>query len=479
MGPVDDRWLAVGSGDVGGPELVIVSNRGPLSFSLDDNRQLVAKRGAGGLVSSLSPLVAGTDTIWIAAAMGEHDRIAAERGLMEVEGFRLQSLALDPDLYRMAYDVVSNATLWFLHHGLFDLARRPRIDRRWREAWSAYEQVNQAFADAVAETAPRGATVLVQDYHLALVGAGLARSRPDLRAVHFTHTPFCDPSGLRILPSAVAEELLASMAAHVSCGFHAPRWALAFEACCAEVLGLVPPTFVAPLGPDAEDLERTAASDECVRWGDWLTSLLGDRQLVLRVDRVELSKNVVRGFLAFDELLDTHPELRGRVTFVALVYASRQGLPEYLAYRTEVENVAARVNHRWATPDWTPIVLDVSDNYPRSVAALRRYDVLLVNPLRDGLNLVAKEGPVLNTNRGLLALSREAGAWAELSETALEVNPFDVTGTAEVMAAALTMAPAERAERSDAIRRDASRRTPRDWLDDQLAAAEASPNAGR
>jgi trehalose 6-phosphate synthase len=458
---------------MGGPELVIVSNRGPLSFSLDDNQQLVARRGAGGLVSSLSPLVAGTDTIWIAAAMGEHDRAAAKRGLMDVEGFRLRSLALDPGLYRMAYDVVSNATLWFLHHGLFDLARRPRLDRRWLEAWSAYEEVNQAFSDAVVETAPKGATVLVQDYHLALVGAGLAHRRPDLRAVHFTHTPFCDPNGIRILPSAVAEELLAGMAAHMSCGFHSPRWAQAFEACCAEVLGRVPPTFVAPLGPDAEDLERIIGSEEWARWDRWLTGLLGDRQMILRVDRVELSKNVLRGFLAFDQLLEIHPELRERVTFVALVYASRQGLPEYLAYRTEVEHLAAQVNHRWATPGWTPVVLDISDNYPRSMAALRRYDVLLVNPLRDGLNLVAKEGPVINTNDGLLALSREAGAWAELSDTALEVNPFDVAGTAEVLASALAMPAAERAERSAALRRVAGRRTPRDWLDDQLAAAEA------
>jgi trehalose 6-phosphate synthase len=458
---------------MGGPELVIVSNRGPLSFALDENQQLVARRGAGGLVSSLSPLVAGTDTIWIAAAMGEHDRAAAERGLMDVEGFRLKSLALDPGRYRMAYDVVSNATLWFLYHGLFDLARRPRLDRRWLEAWNAYETVNQAFADAVVETAPDGATVLVQDYHLALVGAGLARRRPDLRAVHFTHTPFCDPSGIQILPSAVAEELLAGMAAHVSCGFHSPRWVQAFEACCAEVLGHVPPTFVAPLGPDAEDLERVVSSEETTRWDEWLTARLGDRQMILRVDRVELSKNLLRGFLAFDELLEVHPELRERVTFVALVYASRQGLPEYLAYRTEVEHLATQVNQRWATPGWTPVVLDVSDNYPRSVAALRRYDVLLVNPLRDGLNLVAKEGPLVNTNDGLLVLSREAGAWAELSGTALEVNPFDVAGTAEVLASALTMPGPERAERAAAIRRVAGQRTPRDWLDDQLAAAEA------
>jgi trehalose 6-phosphate synthase len=263
------------------------------------------------------------------------------------------------------------------------------------------------------------------------------------------------------------------MAAHLSCGFHSPRWAQAFEACCAEVLGHVPPTFVAPLGPDAENLARVVISEASRTWDEWLTGVLGDRQMVLRVDRVELSKNVLRGFLAFDELLAGHPELRERVTFVALVYASRQGLPEYLAYRTEVEHLAAQVNHRWATPGWTPVVLDVSDNYPRSVAALRRYDVLLVNPLRDGLNLVAKEGPIINANDGLLALSREAGAWAELSDTALEVNPFDVAGTAEVLATALTMPAPERAKRSAALRQAAGRRTPRDWLDDQLAAAEA------
>jgi trehalose 6-phosphate synthase len=221
------------------------------------------------------------------------------------------------------------------------------------------------------------------------------------------------------------------------------------------------------------DLETVVTSEASTRWDGWLTSLLGDRQLILRVDRVELSKNLLRGFLAFDELLEVHPELRERVMFVALVYASRQGLPEYLAYRTEVEHLAERVNHRWATPGWTPVVLDIADDYPRSVAALRRYDVLLVNPLRDGLNLVAKEGPIVNTNDGLLALSREAGAWAELSDTALQVNPFDVADTAEVLAKALTMGSAERAERSAAIRRVAARRTPRDWLDDQLAAAEA------
>jgi trehalose 6-phosphate synthase len=195
--------------------------------------------------------------------------------------------------------------------------------------------------------------------------------------------------------------------------------------------------------------------------------------LIVRVDRIELSKNLLRGFLAYDDLLRTHPEWRGRVLFSALIYPSREGLPEYLAYRQEVETLARHLNETWATADWTPVVVDTTDNFPKSVAALRRYDVLLVNPVRDGLNLVAKEGVLLNENDGVLALSREAGAWEELGETALEVNPFDVAGTADVLATALAMSRTERAEHAKALRAAATKRKPRDWLSDQLTAAGA------
>jgi trehalose 6-phosphate synthase len=193
--------------------------------------------------------------------------------------------------------------------------------------------------------------------------------------------------------------------------------------------------------------------------------------VLLRVDRVELSKNILRGFHAYDLLLEEQPALRERVVFAAFVYPSREGLPEYIAYRHEVEAVASRINDVWGTDDWTPIVLDTSDNFPRSVAALQRYDVLLVNPVRDGMNLVAKEGPLLNQRDGVLALSREAGAWEELHPGVLEVNPFDVAGTGDVLDAALRLDPAERARLMTTLRGIVGTRTPRDWLDDQLAAA--------
>jgi len=196
-----------------------------------------------------------------------------------------------------------------------------------------------------------------------------------------------------------------------------------------------------------------------------------DRRVIVRVDRMELSKNLLRGFWAFEELLEHEPAHRDRVVFVALAYPTRQGLPEYLAYQDEVESTVARINERWATPGWTPIVLEVEDDYPRSLAALTRYDVLLVNPVRDGLNLVAMEGPLVNRHDGVLALSREAGAFDQLAVGALEVNPFDVTGTATVLSHALALGPEERAARQAALRGAVLARRPADWLADQLVAA--------
>jgi trehalose 6-phosphate synthase len=204
-----------------------------------------------------------------------------------------------------------------------------------------------------------------------------------------------------------------------------------------------------------------------------LDDLVGDRQFIVRVDRIELSKNLLRGFQAFDQLLTDHPEWREQVVLGAFVYPSREALPEYLAYRQEADALVAAINERWATPAWTPVVADANDDYPRSVAALGRADVLLVNPIRDGLNLVAKEGPLLNQRDAALVLSSEAGAAEELSEAALIINPFDVGATAGALHAALSMEPAERARRAALLRHLAGRHSPATWLAGQLAAADA------
>jgi len=453
--------------------VVLASNRGPLSFSTGPDGGLVARRGAGGLVSGLAPLMVGTDGIWVAAAMSDGDRAAAAAGPAAAEGLHTRLLAIDPDDFRMAYDVVGNATLWFIHHGLYELSRRPRFDHRFTQAWDAYRRVNTAFADVIAEVAPEAAAVLVQDYHLGLLGPMLAQRRPDVRAVHFSHTPFAPPDWFRVLPDAVASELLEGLAGHHACGFHTQRWADDFSACCIEVLGRRPTTFVAPLAPDPEDLAAVATGEPCARALASLDEQVGQRAFIVRVDRIELSKNLVRGFHAFDDLLERHAQWRGRVVFGAFVYPSREGLAEYLAYRQEVEAVIEQVNRRWGTADWTPILAFIGDDHPLSVAALRRFDVLLVNPVRDGLNLVAKEGALVNQRDGLVLLSPEAGAWAELEGAVRRVHPYDISATADALADALATPAAARATEAAELRRRARLRTPRDWLADQLAAANA------
>ena len=344
-----------------------------------------------------------------------------------------------------------------MHHHLFDLPNRPRFDRHWRSAWEGYRAYNRAMADAVCARAGDGDTVLVQDYHFSLLGRMLAERRPDLRTVHFLHTPFAEPSMLAVLPDDVARRAARRHGRLRRLRLPLPQVGGRLRRLLRRG-GPRPPraTFVAPLGPDADVLAEEASSPECAAAAAALRAEVGGRRVVARADRMEPSKNIVRGMLAFEELLTAHPEWRGEVVHVAFAYPSRQGLAEYLAYAADVEHTAERINHafgRRRPTDGPPSCCRSRDDRARSLAALTLSDVLLVNPVRDGLNLVAKEGPLLNTNDGVVVLSREAGAWEELElggDGALGVNPFDVAGTAEALHAALTDGRRRRARRGPA-----------------------------
>lgn len=469
-----DPPFPVGAPDAARP-IVIVSNRGPVSFVVDDDAPngVSARRGAGGLVSGMGPLVRGTDALWVAAAMTPGDRIVAGHGVTEAEGFRVRLLDIDPATWSDFYDRVCNEALWFAHHAMFDPVYEPAWPVGWVGGpWEAYRRVNAAFAEVVAADAPHGAAVLIQDYHLCLMAPTLRERRPDLRLVHFSHTPFAPQHALRMLPDEVRTDLLQGLAAHHACGFHSSRWEVDFRDCCSDA-GVTPSaTFIAPLGPDLADLQGTVARPATQQALADLDALVGDRAFVVRVDRIELSKNVLRGFLAYEALLVADPSRRGRVVFGAFVYPSRQGVAAYDRYARAVMERVDAINQRFGTPDWTPVLYDPHDDYPRSVAALQRADVVLVNPIRDGLNLVAKEAVLLNERSGQLVLSPEAGAWDELGdEGAWEADPFDVGATAKALADALDAGPDERARRSASLRAAAIARTPAHWLADQLAAA--------
>ncbi len=458
----------------GTAEIVVVSNRGPFSLVSAPDGSLQPRPGGGGLAPSLVAALNGrTGAVWVAAALSDADRQGAAAGSISSgqAGLSLRLVALESAVLDAAYDVIANATLWFVYHGLYDASRRPVFDGRWLEAWVGFRAYNRAFADAVAEVAATGAVVLVNDYHLPLVGSMLAAERPDLRTVHFSHTPFASPEELLMLPHAAAAELLGGMAGFGSCGFHSVRWEQAFRRCAAAA-GLEVDTFCAPLGPDLGRLSEVVATPECTESLGTLIERLAGRRLLLRSDRLELSKNLLRGLLAFDTLLAGHPEWRGEVVHVVRAYPSREGLPEYLAYRSEVEQLASLVNDRWASPGYEPVQLDVGDDFPGTVAALRHYDVLLVNPVRDGMNLVAKEGPVLNERAGMLVLSEQAGAYDELQSEVFGMHPFDISDTAEALHCALSIAGPERDARAGRLRALAAAHPPAEWLGTVLARAK-------
>ncbi|MFJ6662023.1 trehalose-6-phosphate synthase [Streptomyces sp. NPDC091377] len=455
---------------LGAARVLVASNRGPVSYDVRDDGTLHARRGGGGLVSGLSAIGPDTEALWVCSALGEGDRQAVRQGVGE-PGVRM--LDIPAEVHADAYNGIANSVLWFVHHMLYQTPLEPVFDAEFRRQWAAYETYNRAFAEALAAEAAEGAAVLVQDYHLALVPGLLRALRPDLRISHFSHTPWAPPEYFRMLPRDIAGQLLRGMLGADRLGFLTRRWADAFRACCEEFAGGAGETVIAVhgLGADADFLRRRAHEPDVA---ERITTLREDigagRRTIVRVDRTELSKNIVRGLLAYEALLESRPEWRERVVHMAFAYPSRHDLAVYRDYTAQVRRRAEAINARFGTPGWTPVLLHVEDDFARSLAAYRLADVALVNPIRDGMNLVAKEVPVVSDEGCVLVLSQEAGAWEELSEDALGVNPYDVVETAEALHEALTMGRDERAERTKRLAAAATALPPERWFLDQLEA---------
>jgi trehalose 6-phosphate synthase len=481
-----------------GGQVLIASNRGPVSFTRSDDGHLSAKRGGGGMVSGLSSVADRADMLWVCAALSDADRAAARSapaGLIEPDqhagsGAAVQMLDIPQTVFHRAYNAIANSTLWFVHHMLYDTPNRPSFGSSfWRE-WDAFRSYNETFAQALADAASADgsapARAVIQDYHLCLAPAMLAGRAPGVRIAHFSHTPWAPPDYYRMLPGSVGREVLAGILGADHAGFLCRRWADAFMACCEEFLdarvdsggsqvsydGHVTSVGVHPLGVDTDQLRARAAERDVVTRTAALTDATAGRKVIVRVDRTELSKNIVRGLEAYRELLRMYPEWQGRVVHVAFAYPSRHDLPEYREYTAAVQRLASQIEDEFGTPGWDPLLLEVNDDYARSLAACRIADVLLVNPIRDGMNLVAKEGPILSEHGCALVLSTEAGAAAELGEHALLVNPFDITETAQALHRALSMSDAERMQRSKALAEAAAAMPPTRWFADQLHALD-------
>jgi trehalose 6-phosphate synthase len=486
-----------------GRKLIVVANRGPVSYDRDADGNRVARRGGGGLVTALRSLVSRHEVVCIASAMTAEDRrVAAEaegRAVDEVtrEGapYRLRLVAHDERAYDWFYNVVANPTLWFLQHYLWDLVDRPNVDQGLHHAWDeGYVPVNRAFAEAALAELERepDATVFFHDYHLYLAPRLVRNAWEDARIAHFIHIPWAQPDYWHVLPEPIRWAIHDGLVASDVVGFHASRWRRNFLRCCADVLGadIDQPegavsygghecnVSVRPMSVDPREFDELANS-EAVLAAEAEIAARRPERLVVRVDRTDPSKNVVRGFRAFEHYLDLHPEARGRVTMLALLDPSRQDIPEYAEYLGAIQRAARFVNDRFQSDGWTPIDLRISDDFPRSVAAYKQFDVLLVNAIFDGLNLVAKEAPLVNTRDGVLVLSENTGAHEELGEWALTVNPFDVAGQAEAIHRALELPAEERRARLTAIRTHVREHDLARWVDAQLEDLDRSTAALR
>ena len=483
-------------------KLIVVSNRGPVSYVRDEDGERVVRRGGGGLATALRSLVRYHDVTWIASAMTAEDRAvaAASSGSLDDVGrdgshYRLRLIAHDEQAYDWFYHVVANPTLWFLQHYLWDLAHQPNVDYGLHHAWNeGYRVVNRAFADAVVAEldGEPDAAVFFHDYHLYLAPRFVREQRPEARLAHFVHIPWPEADYWHVLPRSIRRSVHDGLLANDVVGFHTRRWRRNFMRSAEDIVGASCDwtadvigyegrrvgVTATPISVEPAEFAELAASEAVLAAGRELAEHRAEK-VILRVDRTDPSKNIVRGFRAYELYLEAHQEMHRRVVLLALLDPSRQEIPQYAEYIGSIQREARRVNVRFQQGGWSPIELLICDDFPQVVAAYKDYDVLLVNAIFDGLNLVAKEAPLVNERDGVLILSENAGAHEELGDWALTVNPFDVSGQAEAIHAALEMPPSERRDRIEGIRAWVREHDLSAWIEAQLAALETERAGAR
>ena len=473
--------------------VVLVSNRGPISFvEVDDGFDIT--RGAGGLAGALDPVARelGDRAVWVASTTSDTDREAVHAGaaddLATQLGYGVYLLDIDPEVYARYYDVVSNRMLWFANHCLWDELNIKEFGKEELEAWhNAYQPVNDQFARAVLELSDPDALVLFQDYHLTTAPAKLREARPDQTIFHFTHSSFCGSDGLERIPAPIPRQVIEGMLGADLLGFHVPAWCRGFLECCEHIdaavdweAGLVEHagrrTWVRsyPIPIEGDELAARAEGGDALEWAERLQAL-SEGPYVVRADRTEPSKNIIRGFEAYGRLLDRREDLRASVNFIACLYPSRHSMPEYRRYSETIEKTVADVNERHPGS----ITLFMEDDFDRTLGALRIYDVLLVNPIMDGMNLVSKEGPAVNQRDGVVVLSSGAGSFMELGDDVVAIeDALDVEETSRALERALDMPVDLRRRSSEGLKKKVRSKTGRDMIYAQLDDIEADQQHG-
>jgi trehalose 6-phosphate synthase len=469
--------------------LILASNRGPIEYYFAEDGELRSRRGSGGVVTALSSLSRYVELDWIASAMGRGDREMAQR----VEGKRFKAPVGDDNLYlrflifsrstyHKYYSVICNPLLWFLQHYMWNSPTTPNIDIITHDAWgNGYVPVNQTFAKAVIEAAANSElppVVILNDYHLYLASTYIRRQLPDAVIQHFIHIPCPSLPYWQLLPSSMRQAIFRSLCAADIVGLQTVRDVHNFLRCCessideakvdykrhtVRIEGRLVRVKAYPISVDVASLKKLVTSTGLKEYEQKLRPLCGE-QTIVRIDRAEPSKNIIRGFRAFDKLLERYPEFRGKVRFIAFLVPTRSHLRLYQRYIQETTQLIETINSKYASEEWYPIDFLYENNYVQALAGMRLYDVLLVNAVIDGMNLVAKEGPTVNNRDGVLVLSETVGAHDQLGQNALTVSPTDLEGTTQALYTALTMPLSERKKRAAALKKAIEEEDITDWL---------------
>lgn len=471
--------------------LIIVSNRGPVEFYKYDSR-IEMRRGAGGLVSTLLPLMEALNGVWIASAMTPGDKeIAKEYPENRVPipeedpRFWVPFVMVDPDKYEYYYSTISNPLLWFVQHYMWCCPYTPEIDDRIHLAWNeGYQYVNEKFAEKVLAESKRNdkePLIMLQDYHLYLCPAYIRKKMKKALLSQFIHIPWPQAEYFNILPEYMRKAIMEGLLSNNLLGFHIPRYANNFIQTCDEnglevdyKEGIIwhqgQATHVKsyPISIDYDGIQELASSEEVSRNEKIIKEIKGDYFLFYRTDRADLSKNIIRGFQAYELFLHKYPQYQGKVKFLSTGKPTRQQIREYHDYYHDMMDIIENINVKYGNDDWKPIELIFKADYKLVVAAFKNYDCIIVNPIADGMNIVPKEASVVNEQNGVLILSDKAGCYEELKEYSLNVNPFDVSETAEAFHTALTMDEKEKKHRLDGLKNKISERNIFHWIADQF-----------
>jgi len=501
--PPSSRLEAAARRLLDGRRLILAANRGPINFSAAADGTLRPRRGSGGVVTALSQVGGQVPMTWVAAAMGEADRRAAtDHALLDRatpgDDLRLRFATVPRSTFEAAYNTIANPLLWFLQHEMWNLPERPMVGSSTMRAWhEGYVPLNRAFAQAVLDEVPRNdraPRIMLHDYHLYLAAEPIRAARPGAVISHFTHIPWPPSSIWQVMPPVIREAICRGLLANDVVGFHTARYAHNF---LRSVESFIPDTRVDyrrqtvawegrtvfarayPISIDVAATRHAAASRAARRRAAELLAQSAE-QVIVRVDRMEPSKNILRGFAAFETLLDQKPSLRDRVTFLAFLVPSRTSIREYRDYGRQVHDTAERLNARFSRAGRPVVRIFYENNYAQALAGLSIADLVLVNPLIDGMNLVAKEAVVVSERDAVLVLSETAGAYDQMADGVLPVAPADLVGTADAMARGLAMSRTERRERLERLRTGVEREDVRWWLRRQfedLGRIAAGPRA--